>query len=241
MFEDGADIIDIGGESTRPPGKTYGPGAQAITEQEEMDRVLPVIERLCKEIPEIVISIDTTKSSVASQAVTLGAKIINDVSAGTKDNLIFEIAAKHNVPIILMHGYGPQFTKQRIEDYRYDSVVDDVMDYLYTQIEEAKRQNVKEVLADVGIGFAKVFEDNMSLLKHHEEFKKLGVPLVLGASRKSSIGRALGRDTKPNERVIGSVSAAVYGAMHGADIIRVHDVKETRDALAVLKSIQLAE
>jgi len=241
MMEDGADIIDIGGESTRPPGKTYGSGAQAISEQEEMDRVLPIIEHLSKEIPGIRISIDTTKATVAKEAVRFGAKIINDVSAGTQDLQMFQTAAEVNVPMILMHGYGAKFNKASIEEYQYDNVVDNVMDYLYTQIEEAKGVGVKEVLADVGIGFAKGYQDNLRLLKYHEEFTKLAVPLVLGASRKSSIGKALGRETKPVERVIGSISAALYGAMHGASILRVHDVKETRDALAVLQAIQTVD
>jgi dihydropteroate synthase len=236
MVRDGAEIIDIGGESTRPAGAAYGAGAAAITEEEELRRVIPVIEAIRKQDPNILISIDTQKSSVAQAAIDAGADIINDVSAGTTDPNILDVAAKHKTPIILMHGHGPNFSKPKIEDYHYENVVEEVKAYLARQIAAARGAGCEAILADVGIGFGKTYSDNLRLLKHHASFASLNVSLVLGVSRKSTIGRAIG-NKPPKERVVGSVAAACYGAEHGAKIIRTHDVRETREALAVISAI----
>ncbi len=247
MLDDGADIIDVGGESTRPPGSAYGAGAVPVEEAEELDRIVPVIEAILKERPECLISIDTTKSSVAQRACELGAAIINDVSAGTADPEIFAVAKKCGVPLILMHGYGPDFHLESIEQYRYDDVVNSVSEFLADRIRIARESGVAEVLADVGIGFAKVYSDNMRLLKHHDRFVSLGVPMVLGVSRKSSVGRALkeelGLDVLPHPkaRVTASLAAGVYGSEHGASIIRTHDVREMREALAMIRAIEGVE
>src|SRR5581483_1197682 len=216
MVHDGADIIDIGGESTRPPGATYGKGADPVSVQQELDRVIPVIERFRRENSTTFISIDTQKSEVADHAIRAGADVINDVSAGTHDPHIFKIASIQGVPLILMHGHGPQFQKQVVDEYKYENVVESVSTYLKERVQAAYSSGVKEILADVGIGFAKKYEDNLKLLKHHEYFLSLGVPLVLGVSRKSTIGRAMGGNPAPKMRLAGSVSAAVYGAQHGA-------------------------
>ena len=237
MAQDGASIIDIGGESTRPAGKSYGAGSQPVTAEEEMARVLPVIEAIRRANKEILISIDTQKSEVAYSAIDAGADIINDVSAGTYDTNILKVAADRHVPIILMHGHGPHFQKPSIEEYVYKDVVAEVREYLAERILAAQNVGIGTVLADVGIGFAKGYRDNLRLLKFHEEFLSLNVPLVLGVSRKSSIGRAMGNDPPPKERLMGSIAAACYGVEHGATIIRTHDVKETREALAVQNAI----
>jgi dihydropteroate synthase len=240
MLDEGADIIDVGGESTRPPGAAYGDGARPITEQEQLDRVIPVIQRLVETRPRIQISIDTSKAQVARAAVEAGAGIINDVSAGTRDEHMFAVAAKLAVPVILMHGYGPTFNKARIEDYQYEDVVCSVFSYLQDRISLAREAGCVEIMADVGIGFAKTFKDNMTLLRHHDRFLDLGVPLLIGVSRKSSIGIAMGRDTTPADRITGSIAAACWAVERGASIVRTHDVRETRDALNVIQHLQQA-
>lgn len=245
MVEAGADIIDIGGESTRPAGYTYGAGAAHISTEEEFKRVVPIV-RAIRSKSDVLISIDTQKSYIANMALECGANIINDVSAGTSDDKMFEIAAKRNAPIILMHGHGPQFQIARIEDYSYSDVVGEVQQYLSERIAVARQAGVTDVFADVGIGFAKGYEDNLRLLKYHDAFRSLGVPLVLGVSRKASIGIAMsggwasghGHIPAPQGRMIGSVAAACYGLIYGANIIRTHDVKETRQALATIAAIQ---
>ena len=237
MVQDGAEIIDIGGESTRPPGKTYGDGAQSVSADEEAARVVPVIESIRKANEQILISIDTQKSEVADAAIDAGADIINDVSAGTFDPQILSIAAERQVPIILMHGHGPRFQKPSVEDYSYENVVAEVRDYLAERVHAARNAGVETILADVGIGFAKGYNDNLRLLKYHEAFTSLAVPLVLGVSRKSTIGKAMGNNQPPKERLMGSIAAACYGVEHGAKIIRTHDVKETIEALLVISAI----
>ena len=237
MAEDGAEIIDVGGESTRPAGKSYGAGFKPVSIQEETARVLPVIEAIRRASEHVLISIDTQKSEVADSALHAGADIINDVSAGTFDPRILKIAAEHDAPIILMHGHGPNFQKPKIEDYFYENVVKEVHDYLAERIRIALTAGIKTILADVGIGFAKGYRDNLRLLKHHSAFMSLAVPLLPGVSRKSTIGKAMGNRSLPKERLMGSIAAACYAAEHGAKIIRTHDVKETREALAVTNAI----
>ena len=239
MVEDGADIIDIGGESTRPPGKAYGEGAKLVSAEEEFKRVIPIVIAL-RHSSDAMISVDTQKASIADAALLCGANIINDVSAGTTDRDMFAVAAKHNVPIVLMHGHGPRFEEKPVDEYVYQDVVREVQSYLKERIQAARLAGISTILADVGVGFAKAFEDNLRLLKDHAAFTTLGVPMVLGVSRKSTIGRAMGGNRPPKERIVGSVAAACYGALHGARIIRTHDVKETRDAVSVLEAITQA-
>ena len=236
MLADGADIIDIGGQSTRPPGNAYGEGAAYVSIDDELRRVLPVINFLVAEVPNVLISIDTTKAEVARRAIDSGATIINDVSAGTSDGMMFETARELNAPIILMHGYGPEFTKPKIEEYHYEDVSNEVLIWLQGRIRSAQEAGIKMILADIGFGFAKKNEDNLRLLQELAAFKTTGIPFVLGVSRKSTIGKLLG-GLPPEERMIGSIAAAVYGAMKGAKIIRTHDVKETVDAMKVVDAL----
>jgi dihydropteroate synthase len=238
MLDEGADILDIGGESTRPPGKDYGEGSKRISAEEEIERVGPVIEGIYKQRQKAVISIDTTKSQVAKHALEYGASILNDVSSGTVDPKIFNVAAERNAPVILMHGYGPGFSKNSIDEYAYKDVVTEVYQFLEQRMRVAKEVGVTQILVDVGIGFAKGYVDNMKLIRDQDAFLKLGVPLVLGVSRKSSIGKAMQRNVTPAERVSGSLAAACYGVLHGTAIVRTHDVRETRDAVNVLEAIQ---
>jgi dihydropteroate synthase len=238
MVEEGADIIDIGGESTRPPGGVYGAGAERVSFDEEWQRVGPVIELFRRHDRNTPISIDTQKSDIADLALEEGANIVNDVSAGTSDPEMFRVAANRRVPMILMHGHGPWFQKARIEEYVYDDVVIDVREYLADRIRDARAAGVYDLYADIGIGFAKTYRDNLRLLKHHDAFLSLGVPMVIGVSRKSTIGLAMGGNIPPKERLIGSIAAACYAAQHGASIIRTHDVKETRESIVVIEAIR---
>ncbi|MEI8133969.1 MAG: dihydropteroate synthase [bacterium] len=237
MLDEGADIIDIGGQSTRPPGSAYGGGAEEVSLDEEISRVLPVIQLISAARPEVLISIDTTKSRVAQIALENGATIINDVSGGTGDDQMFEVVRKFEAPIVLMHGYGTEFTKSKIEEYEYIDVVGEVLSWLHYRIGIAQEMGIKHVLADVGFGFAKGAEDNLKLLGKHDLFGALGVPLMLGVSRKSTIGKILG-GAVPSERVSGSIGAAIFGALHDAKIIRTHDVKATADALKVVDRLR---
>jgi dihydropteroate synthase len=233
MINEGAEIIDVGGESTRPKGKTYGEGAQEVTIEEELRRVIGVIKGIRQINAEVLISIDTTKAEVARAAIEAGADIINDVSAGTSDPKMFVTARDLNVPLILMHGHGPFFKRENIEEYEYENVTRTVLNYLRMRIIEARNFGVREVLADVGIGFAKVYNENVKLMREHEQFKSLGVPLVIGVSRKATIGKMLGENIPPKDRASGSLAAALYCVQKGARIIRTHDVKLTADAVKV--------
>jgi dihydropteroate synthase len=232
MISEGADIIDVGGQSTRPAGSAYGKGAEEVSLEEELARVIPVVRRIVKNFPKTMISIDTTKAEVARQAVESGATIINDVSGATQDPTIASVAKETEAPLIVMHGYGPEFTKAKIEEYGYEDVVEEVFDWLKGRILTLRTQGVENLLADVGFGFSKTAADNIHLLHDHDYFEELGVPLVLGVSRKSTIGKMLG-DAPPEARITGSLAASLYGASHGAKIIRTHDVHQLKEALKV--------
>lgn len=237
MLAEGADIVDIGGESTRPKGKTYGEGAQAVSLEEELDRVVGVIAGIRKANADVLLSIDTTKADVARAAVEAGVNIINDVSAGTADNRMFVTARELNTPLILMHGHGPFFKRENLEEYEYENVTRTVFNYLRLRMIEARNFGVREVLADVGIGFAKVYNENLKLMRDHEQFKALGVPMVIGVSRKATIGRMLGGEVAPKDRTVGSLAAALYCVERGARIVRTHDVKPTVEALRVWEQL----
>jgi dihydropteroate synthase len=235
LLDEGADIIDIGGESTRPPGNDYGAGSAAISEEEELRRVLPVIERVKTERPEAVISIDTMKSGVARGAAEAGAAIINDVSAGRYDESIWSVAAEFNLPYILMHGHDPA-DRRPAGEIHYDDVVAEVREFLRGRIALATGAGVRDIIADVGIGFAKGLEENVRLLREHEGFIELGVPLLVGASRKSFIGRLL-RGLPPEERLNGTLAAHAVATLRGATIIRVHDVRAAREFFTIFTEL----
>lgn len=218
LAEEGADILDIGGESTRP-------GAEPVGIEEELQRVIPVIEGIRKKL-KIPISIDTTKSHVAHAAIEAGADMINDISAGRFDPVIFQVAAKANCPICLMHMQGEPRTMQVAP--HYDDVIDEVYKFLGDAIERAVEGGVgrSNIIIDPGIGFGKSVEDNIMILKRLAEFGKLGAPILIGTSRKSFIGRLLGCDAL--KRLEGSLATACTAINHGASVLRVHDVGATR-------------
>ena len=231
----GADIVDIGGESTRPPGSAYGVGSAAVDADEEIARVVPVIAGVHAARPELSISIDTVKPEVARRAIDAGASIINDVSAGRFDESIWTVAAERSVPYILMHGHDPA-RRAAPESHRYDDVVADVAAFLSERITAARAAGVATIVADVGIGFAKGFDENLRLLREHRRFLSLGVPLLVGASRKAFIGRLTGVET-PADRVAGTLAAHAVAVLNGASIVRVHDVAEAQQFFTVFNAL----
>lgn len=215
MVDEGADIIDIGGESTRP-------GAEPISIDEELRRVIPVIEAISKRT-SIPISIDTYKASVAKEAIKAGATIINDISGLRFDPEMAEIASKYKVPVIVMHIKGTPKDMQK--NPYYEALIPEIIEYLRASIIMAKQAGVDEnmVIIDPGIGFGKLPEHNLQIIKNLREFSKLGKPLLIGVSRKSFIGKVL-NEASPEKRLEGTASAVAISVINGANIVRVHDV-----------------
>jgi dihydropteroate synthase len=231
MVDEGASIIDVGGESTRP-------GADPVESAEQIRRVIPVIEALAGRDPELnaVLSIDTTRADVAEAALDAGASLVNDVSAGRDDMRMFGLVAKREVPIVLMH--RPKASRTDAEPPEYEDVVGEVMSFLLDRAEAAERAGIRRtnILLDIGIGFGKSIEHNLELLRAYRSFSVLGYPTVLGLSRKRMIGILTHRD-EPGDRMLGSVAGACWGVAHGASIVRVHDVAETVEALGVITAL----
>ncbi len=231
MVEEGADLLDIGGESTRPGSKPLG-------QEEELRRVIPVIEALVPKIG-VPISIDTYKSGVAREAIQAGAEILNDISGLHFDPGLAEIAARHKAPLILMHIRGTPETMQT--DLQYGSLFSEILLSLRESIEKAETAGVEpgQILIDPGIGFGKNLEQNLLILKHLSEFRVLGRPILLGTSRKSFIGKIL--DTRDiSDRLEGTLASVAIGVLNGAQIIRCHDVLQAKRAIAVADAIRLA-
>ncbi|MGB6129481.1 MAG: dihydropteroate synthase [Psychrilyobacter sp.] len=228
MVEEGADIIDVGAESTRP-GATY------IEEDEELERILPVIKRLVTEV-DVPISIDTYKSRVAEECIKVGAHIINDIKGLKEDPNMAKVVAKYGVSIIIMHIQGNPKNMQKKPIY--DNMIEDIKESLRESVEIAIEAGIspKNIILDPGIGFGKTFQGNLEIIKKLCEFKKLEYPILMGASRKGFIGEILG--TPPLDRLEGNLAVAVISAYNGASIIRVHEVKETVKALKVTDSIK---
>ena len=227
LVEEGADLIDVGGESTRP-------GAHPVSADDEIARVVPVIEALAKQV-SVPISIDTSKPEVMRAAVSAGAGMINDVYALRRDGAL-DAAADLKVPVCLMHMQGEPGSMQ--DDPRYDDVVSDVRRFLAERIFACEMSGIdkKRIVVDPGFGFDKTLEHNLALLRALDQFAALGVPLMAGLSRKATIGTLAGRD-KPSDRVYGSAAAALLAVQKGAAIVRVHDVAVTRDVLAVWEGV----
>ncbi len=225
LISEGADILDVGGESTRP-------GARPVSESEELERVIPVIRSL-RRSTDIPLSIDTTKAAVASAALDEGADIVNDISALRSDPGMARIIAGAGAGVILMHMQGTPLTMQRAP--HYDDLVDEIRSFLQERTETAASSGIPEegIIIDPGIGFGKTCEHNLTLLRSLEAFTDLGRPLCIGLSRKSFIGKVL--DLPVEERLEGTIAAAVLSISLGASILRVHDVRE------VTRAVQLAE
>ncbi|HDL01840.1 MAG TPA: dihydropteroate synthase [candidate division Zixibacteria bacterium] len=229
MESEGADIIDIGGESSRP-------GADSVSEKEEISRVIPLISELRK-LTNIPISIDTYKSHVAKKAIDAGADIINDISAFRFSPVMAGIVSETNVPIILMHMLG---TPQNMQNNpSYISVNDEIISFFTERIDYAVSNGVdkSKLILDPGIGFGKRLSDNLEIIAYLEKYKQFNLPILIGTSRKSFIGMIHPSEKNADSRIGGSIASAVAAVANGANIVRVHDVYETVEALKVLQAV----
>lgn len=215
MIDEGVDIIDVGGESTRP-------GSEPVSESEEINRVIPVIEEILRRKPDAVLSIDTTKANVAKEAIHNGAMIINDISGGTFEPEIFTVAKEFNAAVILMHIKGKPKTMQTSPVY--SDVVSEVYDYLAKQTEIASAKGNDKIIVDPGIGFGKRLEDNLALIDRLEDYKSLGFPIMIGLSRKSFIGNILNLPIEDRDDATNAINS--FAISKGARIIRTHNVKQ---------------
>ena len=229
MEEEGADIIDIGGESTRP-------GAVKVSVREEIKRVTPVIEELAKRV-KVPISVDTYKSEVADASIKAGASIINDISGLRFDPAMAEVAAEHEVPVVIMHIKGTPRNMQK--NPLYKSLISEIIDYLREGIIKAKKAGVAEdrIIIDPGIGFGKSLEHNLEIIRRLSEFEGLEKPILLGHSRKSFIGKVLDGVTA-GDRVDGTAAVTAIGIINGANIVRVHDVREMVNVARIADAIK---
>jgi len=227
MIRDGASILDIGGYSTRP-------GAEDPDPEEEKARIVPAISLIRKHFPDILISADTFRAEVAEAAIEAGADIINDVAGGNLDEKMFGTVARLNVPYILMHMRGTPKTMSRLTDY--DDFPGDVLRELAEKLHQLRALGVKDIIIDPGFGFAKTPDQNFSLLAHLPLFRELGCPILVGVSRKSTITRTLGIPTE--EALNGTTVLNTVSLMNGADILRVHDVREAMEAILLTEKVK---
>jgi dihydropteroate synthase len=228
MLVQGADILDIGGYSSRP-------GAANITEEEESNRVLRAIKMVSTEFPDAIISVDTFRAGVACRAVEeCGAHIINDISGGEADSSMFDIIAKLNVPYIMMHMQGEPRTMQN--NPVYDDVVADILKWFGDRIYKLRTMGVKDIIIDPGFGFGKISDHNFEMLRRLNEFSVAGLPLMVGISRKSMVWKTLG--ISPDEALNGTTALHAIALANGADILRVHDVREAVEVIKLIKKIR---
>lgn len=226
MVNEGATILDVGGQSTRP-------GSEDIGIEGELARVVPAVEAIYKRFPESFISVDTYYSQVASEAVGAGASIVNDVSGGTLDSSMITTVAGMNVPYIAMHMKGTPKIMNRLTDY--EDVTLEVLDFFIKKKEECRKAGIKDVIIDVGFGFAKTISHNFTLLKNLSIFKILERPLLVGLSRKATVYKTLG--TTPEEALNGTTVLNTIGLQNGANILRVHDVKEAMEVVKLVEAV----
>ena len=227
MVKDGADIIDIGGESSRP-------GSEPVSEDEELRRIIPVVERLLRE-SDVIVSIDTCKPKVAEACLKKGAHMINDIT-GLRNEKMLKLAAEYNAPAVIMHMKGNPKNMQ--ENPSYEDVVTEIKDFFRGRINEARKYGVNDIILDPGIGFGKTTLHNLQILKRLNEFKDLQCPILVGTSRKSFIGNILGLPA--NERLEGTLASVAIAVANGADMVRVHDVKECRRAVQIADAVRRA-
>ncbi len=225
MVKEGADIIDVGGESTRP-------GSNPISEQEELSRITAVIKRLIDECP-VPISVDTYKPKVAESCLQLGVHILNDIT-GLRNSDMRKVVATYNVPVVLMHMRGTPKNMQ--ENPVYSDVVSEIKSFFTQQIKNANNSGIKKIIIDPGLGFGKTLTHNIELLRRLQEFKELDCPILIGPSRKSFIGAITGLPVE--KRLEGTIAAVVIACMNGAQIIRVHDVGACKQAVQIVDAIQ---
>jgi len=226
MVEEGADIIDVGGESTRP-------GSEPVPVEEELRRVIPVIKELVKRV-DVPISIDTYKSEVARQALDNGAVIVNDISGLRFDEKMADVIASYDASVVLMHIKGTPKTMQANPEY--EDVISEIYDYLSKSIEIARGSGIEQIIVDPGIGFGKRLIDNLEIIRRLREFKSLGYPVLIGVSRKSFIGNVL--NLPVDQRLEGTAGAVAVAVWNGANIVRVHDVKEMARVVKIVDAIK---
>ena len=229
LIQDGANIIDIGGESTKP-------GSESITVEEELNRVLPVIQKLVQDNINIQISIDTYKPEVADKCLQAGATILNDITT-LQNEKMRTLANKHQCPVIIMHMQGTP--KDMQTNPEYNDVVDDIINFLSRQIKVAEASGITNIVVDPGIGFGKTVQDNLTILNRLNEFKILGKPILIGLSRKAFIGKV--NNTEVDNRLEGTLAANTIALQNKTNIIRVHDVKEHKKVLEIFNAIQYGE
>ena len=230
MLLEGATFIDIGAYSSKP-------GASHISEEEELQRILPVVTAIIKEFPETIISIDTFRSSIAKETVAIGAALINDISGGTLDEKMFETVAKLQVPYILMHMKGTPQNMQK--NPTYGNITTELISFFSEQIFKLHQLHLKDVVIDVGFGFGKTLEHNYQLLKDLSLFKNLDVPVLAGISRKSMLYKPL--DISAKEALNATTAANTIALLNGANILRVHDVKEAVEAINIVNLLNQAK
>jgi dihydropteroate synthase len=230
MLQDGADMLDIGGQSTRP-------GAEWVGEEEELRRVVEAIFLIHARFPQAIVSIDTWYARVAREAVAAGASLINDISGGSLDPQMLTTVGQLGVPYICMHMKGTPATMNK--EAVYKDVAGEVLDFFIRRLEDCRRAGINDVILDPGMGFAKTHVHNLQLLHRLDIFKMTGRPLLLGVSRKSTIYRTLG--ISPDEALNGTTVLNTIGLLNGADIIRVHDPREAREAILLLETYRQAD
>lgn len=233
MLDEGAHVIDVGGESTRP-------GSEPVSPEDELYRVLPVVRGILEVRPGTVISLDTYRASTAEAALDAGARVLNDVTALRGDPKMAALVAERGCPVVLMHMLGEPKSMQR--DPRYEDVVREVRDFLAGRVEHAIRAGIREedLILDPGIGFGKTLRHNLELLNNLGAFVELGFPVLVGASRKSFLGKILGSDDA-GDRLFGTVATSVISYERGATLFRVHDVRANKDALEVAAAVRQAQ
>ncbi len=239
MVSEGATIVDVGGESSRPRGSIYGEGAPAVSAEEEMRRVIPAIVAVAQRFPDLVISVDTYKADVAEAALEAGASMLNDISGLRADPRLADVAAAWKVPLVVMHSVGTPGLL--VHESRYEDVVEDVMSGLRDSVTRAEAAGVRQVVIDPGFGFGKTVEENLRLVACTDRFAALGRPVLVGISRKSTIGAVLGTKECPvpvEERLYGTLGATAVAVLRGARIVRTHDVRPTAEMLRVLEEVR---
>ena len=226
MLKEGATFIDVGAYSSRP-------GADHVSEEEELRRILPAVALLLREFPDIYLSIDTFRSRVAKKTIEAGAAVINDISGGNMDALMFKTIAQLQVPYILMHMQG---TPQTMQNHpRYEHITTDLIQFFSEKIDELRRLQINDVIIDVGFGFGKTILHNFQLLKELHHFQTFNLPLLAGVSRKSMLYKTL--NIHPNDALNATTSANTIALLHGADILRVHDVKEAVECIKIVEQL----
>ncbi len=228
MLEEGATIIDVGGESTRP-------NADPVSEEEELRRVIPIFKEAMEHFPGAVYSVDTTKLRVARQALDLGVHIVNDVSGLEKEPKFAELCAEFDATYVLMHSQGDPKTMQ--QNPTYHQVVDEIESFFDQKVQVLQDAGVDDIILDPGVGFGKKLEHNLNLIAHLDTFTKKPFPVLVGASRKSMIGQILD-GCPPEERLTGTIATHYHALIKGAKILRVHDVKEANDSIRIFNAIQ---